>query len=237
MTGSVWLVVAALAAPLTPKWVTDTILPTILVQAEAAEVYAKDILANISVRTGLHSLLAGQRATGHCDGEVICNGCPECDPGASPPPSPQPSPTPVASTVMLSRYISEHNRKRALHEDTSPLNHSAVLEAQAAEFAATCPTRHSSNAQRLGAGENLYWAGGAALGDNEQSYASAVQSWYDEVGNYDFSSGQTTGGVIGHFTRARRPTASPGQSPARNCDCASPAPACLGSPHHALASQ
>merc|ERR1712224_1114696 len=40
-----------------------------------------------------------------------------------------------------------------------------------------------------------------ALGSPETSFANAVQSWYDEVGNYDFAKGQTMGGVIGHFTQ------------------------------------
>ena len=77
----------------------------------------------------------------------------------------------------------------------------ATLEAEAQAYADTCPTGHASSSARNGAGENLYWAGGSGIGNAAQSYHDAAEAWYEEISDYDFSSGQSTGGVIGHFTQ------------------------------------
>ena len=47
----------------------------------------------------------------------------------------------------------------------------------------------------------MYWAGGSNLGSAEQSYTDAIQSWYDEISAYNFNTGQSNGGVTGHFTQ------------------------------------
>ena len=56
---------------------------------------------------------------------------------------------------------------------------------------------HSSG---FGVGENLFWSAGPSVGSDDQAVA-AVQAWYDEIENYNFNTGQTNGGVIGHFTQ------------------------------------
>ena len=78
-------------------------------------------------------------------------------------------------------YTELHNAKRCLHCDTSSATRSSTLEAQAASYAATCPTGHASASDRDGAGENLYWYGymGAGAPTEAASFESAVTSWYD----------------------------------------------------------
>ncbi len=57
-------------------------------------------------------------------------------------------------------------------------------------------------AGRMRQGENLYWQGGSSLNSEDVAMAQAVQSWYDEMNDYDFRSGASkNGGVIGHFTQ------------------------------------
>ena len=48
-------------------------------------------------------------------------------------------------------------------------------------------------------GENLAWSGGRP-GTADRA-VDAVQSWYNEIENYDFTTGESTGGAIGHFTQ------------------------------------
>jgi hypothetical protein len=134
----------------------------------------------------------------------------------SPPPTPPPSapqalppsvtplvtPMPVgAISGSAGEYTYEHNMKRALHLNTPFMTRDATLEAQAQAYADTCPLGHAAN--RNGAGENLYMAGttGSFVGGAAAQYTAAVQSWYDEIIYYDFATGTSMGGVIGHFTQ------------------------------------
>ena len=58
---------------------------------------------------------------------------------------------------------------------------------------------HSSG---FGVGENLYWSAGSGGGDDQA--LAAVQNWYDEIENYNFSTGQSTNGkATGHFTQVK----------------------------------
>ena len=52
----------------------------------------------------------------------------------------------------------------------------------------------------LGCGENLYWAAGGNCGDEKA--VAAVQSWYNEIDDYNFNKGVSKNGKkIGHFTQ------------------------------------
>jgi len=105
-------------------------------------------------------------------------------------------------------YTADHNVKRCLHCATPIATRSATLEAEAQAYADTCPTGHASYADRNSAGENLYWAGFMASRTPTiaESYEDAVNSWYSEIANYDFTTGSSNGGTvmggaIGHFTQ------------------------------------
>ena len=52
-----------------------------------------------------------------------------------------------------------------------------------------------------GYGENLFWSAGSGTGDDQA--VAAVDSWYSEINNYDWATGTSTGGAIGHFTQVR----------------------------------
>ena len=129
-----------------------------------------------------------------------------------PPPPPPPLPStlpgtaPVPSPAAAAAYIDAHNAKRVLHCDTPNIVYSEALAAAAQEYAATCPTGHSSQSDRPNAGENLYWAGSSVAGQflEGTSYANAVDSWYGEIESYDFATGTSkpgASGATGHFTQ------------------------------------
>ena len=105
----------------------------------------------------------------------------------------------LMATAAMGDYVSRHNVARCLHCDTPVAARSASLEADAQAYAATCPRGHASN--RNGAGENLFWAGFYSAPSDDQSYAAALTAWYtDEEVNYNYQTGTSNGGVIGHFT-------------------------------------
>lgn len=110
----------------------------------------------------------------------------------------------VASTTATIDYVAKHNLVRCLHCDTPIAVRSAELEADAARYAATCPKNHDS--EYLSAnnqGENLYWGGFSGDPPTEAaSYEDAIEGWYHkEEKNYDYTTGGSKGGVIGHFTQ------------------------------------
>ena len=108
----------------------------------------------------------------------------------------------LTSATDEASYTDEHNERRALHCATPALVRDAELEAAAQAFVDTCPTEHAARASRHGAGENMYWRGGAHIGSAADNLARAVESWYDEVRTYNFATGRSdTGGVVGHFTQ------------------------------------
>ena len=100
-------------------------------------------------------------------------------------------------------YINVHNALRCKHCGTPAVTWSARLASQAQAYADTCPTGHATHEARAGTGENLYWAGGspAAVAKSKDQWTKAVNSWYDEIQYYNFTTGRSKGGVTGHFTQ------------------------------------
>lgn len=157
-----------------------------------------------------------QPAAKKCSWVALCGGCNFCNPPppSPPPPPPRKSPPPPARVVQpkpLSKgpssaydYVAAHNKLRARHCGTSPLQFSAALEAEAKAFAATCPTGHASNAARGGHGENLMWSASQAYTCTEpacvtRNFELAMNTWYHhEARSYNFDTGAMTG-VTGHL--------------------------------------
>ena len=52
---------------------------------------------------------------------------------------------------------------------------------------------------RNNVGENINWSAGKGVGDDRA--VDAVQSWYNEIENYNFDTATSNGGVTGHFTQ------------------------------------
>ena len=94
--------------------------------------------------------------------------------------------------------LSKHNSYRAMH-GASPVTLNSQLSIQAQSWAEhlylTDSFFHSNHQSQYG--ENLYKKM-AYPSLNYQSQAS--DSWYSENVNYDYTTGTSTGGVIGHFT-------------------------------------
>ena len=113
----------------------------------------------------------------------------------------------------LSRFqrdgLKRHNYYRKYHQ-VGPLELTEKLNDYAQKYAETLAEKntlqHSSKSDREKiygdwTGENLYsfWTSASDLTING---AAAVDSWYDEIKDYDFSSGKSkNGGVVGHFTQ------------------------------------
>lgn len=106
-----------------------------------------------------------------------------------------PATTSASSDSNLSDFantlLSEHNKKRALHKDTSALSWSSKL----ADYAQSYADKYdcSGNLVHSGGpyGENL------ALGYGE---AGSVDAWYDEISSYDWSNPGFSSNA-GHFTQ------------------------------------
>ena len=101
--------------------------------------------------------------------------------------------------TVRSDMLTRHNLYRAQHQ-VSDLTRVAAIESIAQSYseylAANNMFQHSSNTY-LGnsLGENLYWGYGfSSIGTN------AVDSWYEEVADYDFNSPGFKSGT-GHFTQ------------------------------------
>jgi DHA1 family inner membrane transport protein len=86
--------------------------------------------------------------------------------------------------------LSAHNALRAKH-GVPPLSWSGSLAATAQDWANRCVFEHSNNG-----GENL-----ATGTTGAYSQAQFVRDWYSEIASYDFASGTSKGGDIGHFTQ------------------------------------
>ncbi|CAN0438942.1 unnamed protein product [Phaeothamnion confervicola] len=101
--------------------------------------------------------------------------------------------------------LAEHNAKRAAH-CVSPLTWSMQLEQLAKGHAQTLAQSCQGLAHNPNAGgdvgENLGFSGekGSANGFSAQQ---AIDNWYAEMKNYDFSTGnaRTPGAATGHFTQ------------------------------------
>jgi len=93
-----------------------------------------------------------------------------------------------------------HNEKRKDHH-VAPLVQDHELDEIAQKYAekvAATEVFQHSHAKFKGdhMGENLYMQGGLKMNGN-----LAVQSWYDEISDYNFNNPGQSSGVVGHFTQ------------------------------------
>ncbi|WP_083999020.1 CAP family protein [Actinomadura kijaniata] len=93
------------------------------------------------------------------------------------------------------------NAYRAAHH-APPLVMDPELNTYAMQRAASRSEQEMLNAGhddlRKGTGENIFW--GATTGTTPSSGQAAVQSWYDEIKDYDFNKAQFSSST-GHFTQ------------------------------------
>ena len=92
--------------------------------------------------------------------------------------------------------IKRHNFLRACH-NAQPLMFNCDIMKISQAYAESKPEGHSGtkfNGQWMG--ENLFWSSGMDL-----TGEIPVDDWYSEIKNYNFETGASMGGVIGHFTQ------------------------------------
>merc|ERR1712130_407651 len=97
--------------------------------------------------------------------------------------------------------LRKHNELRALHQNTNPmvLDKHLCSEAQAYAHKLAFEIRQMKHSDANGYGENIYWSSGRA--ESPEDAVRACQSWYDEIHNYNWNTGESNGGMIGHFTQ------------------------------------
>merc|ERR1712226_483572 len=94
--------------------------------------------------------------------------------------------------------LEKHNELRRRHGNTPDMELDADLCKSALKWAEHLSSTNTFS--HSGPGENLYWASGHAQTDAEA--VAAVDSWYSEIDNYDFATGESSNGkVIGRFTQ------------------------------------
>ena len=93
--------------------------------------------------------------------------------------------------------IKRHNVLRACH-NAEPLMFNCEILKISQDYANKIPSGHSQTTFHGNwMGENLYWSWGKTLTGN-----NPVDSWYNEISNYDFEEGKSSNGeVTGHFTQ------------------------------------
>lgn len=99
--------------------------------------------------------------------------------------------------------LSEHNTYRAVHHSPALSDDAAVVgtaQAYADTLLSTGVFIHSSDEQRNGAGENLYYTYSQFPLDPEDLAARAVGAWYEEVADYDYGNPGFSVDT-GHFTQ------------------------------------
>lgn len=103
---------------------------------------------------------------------------------------------------MAKAELSILNHQRSLHGVPSVQLNSTLTNAAQAYADKLCATKifaHSPEAHDGKYGQNLYTA--AAYPAINYTDGKATLSWYSEIDNYDFSTGQSTNGLpVGHFT-------------------------------------
>jgi len=110
--------------------------------------------------------------------------------------------------------LAAHNRYRALHQDTQPLEWDSQLEedsrAWAEYLASVDDIQHSSPDN----GENLFWGDGS----DKVTCDMVVQTWYDEGRDYSYQrSRSVNSNEINYFTQVVwRPTRSVGMAMAES---------------------
>jgi uncharacterized protein YkwD len=107
-------------------------------------------------------------------------------------------------TTFRNTALSKHNTYRATHRSPNmTLSNSLNTTAQfwANQMASTGNFAHSSPSQRNNAGENLYvYYTTASLIASDVLANQAVQSWYNEVVNYNYAKPGFSS-ATGHFTQ------------------------------------
>merc|ERR1712226_201922 len=94
--------------------------------------------------------------------------------------------------------LEKHNELRRRHGNTPDMELDADLCKSALKWAEHLSSTNTFS--HSGPGENLYWASGHAQTDAEA--VAAVDSWYSEIDNYDFATGESSNGkVIGHYRK------------------------------------
>jgi len=131
--------------------------------------------------------------------------CGDCSP--DPPPAYVTAEPKISSSEMESikaTCLAAHNAKRGLHRNTPSMTYDMDLAKRAQTYAEYLlefdQWKHDAfrtyNGYESGVGENLYWSSSAS-----RTSTNAVVSWYNEINNYNFATGKSNGGVIGHFTQ------------------------------------
>jgi len=105
--------------------------------------------------------------------------------------------------AVKEEIVNKHNKLRkgvqptASNMLTMTWNEEAAANAQ--KHADKCTLKHSVSAERKistsGCGENMFFS------SNERSWSEAIQSWYDEVQDFQHGVGSVNGGVVGHYTQ------------------------------------
>ena len=108
---------------------------------------------------------------------------------------------------MRELELSEHNQLRALH-GADPLTLNNDLNEMAQKYAKVLAKKkkmeHSKDRKLKGkegewVGENLFCKNSSGAIDYTSGDMS--KAWYSEIKDYDFQTGKSKGGVIGHFTQ------------------------------------
>ena len=113
---------------------------------------------------------------------------------------------PLASlTADQQAGLNRHNYYRGLHQDTPSQSGDNVLCADATAYAQKLADlgklqHDSSELNEKWQGENLYMAM-SWMPFTDPGYERAVDKWYDEIAEYDYSNPTFTPGT-GHFTQA-----------------------------------
>lgn len=115
--------------------------------------------------------------------------------------------TPTPATDPEPGYLAGMTRQHNLWRwrvGVEPLQWDSALAQSATEYAEECIWEHSQNrspdAGFSYVGENLYVT---SVNPSNQSVVESVQSWADERFDFDFgfTTGETTGGMVGHYTQ------------------------------------
>ncbi|XP_066936330.1 uncharacterized protein [Clytia hemisphaerica] len=119
-------------------------------------------------------------------------------------PTPKPSSGTGPRDSLLSECFEKHNVYRSRHRMTDPLSWDNALQRSAQlyaeELARTKNFKHSSDLADKG--ENLYYGYSSGRVTKEGRCTRALDLWYDEIKDYNFSTGTgTPGKMIGHFTQ------------------------------------
>ena len=116
-------------------------------------------------------------------------------------------------TVNVAAALAAHNDKRAspsLEPQPNPplvqLQWDNELAQTASAYASTCPSGHDSSSARTvpskgwnWVGQNIYWYWSS--GWPSANVSNGVESWFDEINDFEYGTGALGGKVIGHYTQ------------------------------------